>query len=79
VTAFYVCGSVLAAWAVVLALLGVTRENFPTTGGAERAVGLISAVLVLLAIGTAIYGGITEEEEEEHEEGGEQSALVLPA
>ena len=76
-TAFYVMGSILAAWAVLVAILGVTREGFPGSQGAERAVGVISAVLVLGAIGTAIYGGATHEEHEEHE-GGEEAALVLP-
>jgi hypothetical protein len=77
VTGFYVIGSCLAAWAVLLAVLGVTRENFPGSPGAERAVGVISALLVLGAIGAAIYGGATHEEHEE-DEGGEEAALVLP-
>jgi hypothetical protein len=74
VTAFYVCGVALAVWAVLLAFLGITRENFPGTGGAARIVGGISVLLVLAAIGTAIYTSAHEEKEE----GGESAVLALP-
>ena len=48
----------LAAWALLVSFLGVTRENFPgTTSAAERLVGSISIVLVVVAIGAAIYTG----------------------
>jgi hypothetical protein len=77
VNAFHVCGAILAAWALVLSFLGITREDFPSSTGAARLVGAISVVLVVLAIGSAIYTGATEEEEEE--EGGEAAALVLPS
>ena len=75
VNSFYVAGGVLAAWALVLTFLGLTRENFPATPGAERTVGLISVVLVLAAIGAGIYSAATDEEEGEE---GEEAALVLP-
>ena len=75
-TPFYVCGVVLACWALLVTFIGVTRDGFPASPGAERLVGLISFVLVALAIGTAIYGAANEEEEE-GDEGGE-AALVLP-
>jgi uncharacterized cupredoxin-like copper-binding protein len=52
--AFHVVGGLLALWAVVLFVLGVTRHGFPAKAGAERAVMAISAVLVAGAIGTAI-------------------------
>jgi hypothetical protein len=74
VNAFYVCGVALAAWALILAFFGIMRENFPGSAGAARAVGAISVLLAILAIGSAIYTSMTEEEEED--EGGEQ-ALVL--
>jgi hypothetical protein len=51
----------------VVSFLGITRESFPTTDGAARAVGLISVVLCLAAIGTAIYTSATEEHESEEE------------
>lgn len=78
--AFHVLGGVLAAWALLVSFLGVTRENFPSTKGAERAVATISAVLVAAAIGSAIITSALEEEEE-HEEPhkeGDKAAFVLP-
>jgi hypothetical protein len=75
VSAFHVCGLALAAWALIAAFLGITRENFPGSPGAERVVAAISILLALAAIGSGIYTGITEEEEEE---GGEGAAVVLP-
>jgi hypothetical protein len=68
VNAFHVCGALFAVWALVVSFLGITRERFPSTDGAARTVGLISVVLCLAAIGTAVYTSATEEEggEEEH-------------
>jgi hypothetical protein len=70
-------GALAAIWALLVSFIGITRENFPTTAGQERLVGLISVVLVFGAIGAAIYTGATEEhgEDEGH---GEEAALVLP-
>lgn len=70
--AFHVCGALFAIWALVVSFLGITRESFPTTDGAARAVGLISAILCLAAIGTAIYTSATEEH------GGEEEHAALP-
>jgi hypothetical protein len=67
VNAFHVCGALFAIWALVVSFLGITRESFPSTGGAARAVGFISVVLCLAAIGTGIYTSATEEEEGEEE------------
>ena len=66
--AFHVCGALFAIWALVVSFLGITRESFPSTDGAARGVGLISVVLCLAAIGTAIYTSATTEHdgEEEH-------------
>jgi hypothetical protein len=72
VNAFHVCGALFAAWALVVSFLGITRESFPSTDGAARGVGLVTVVLCLAAIGTAIYTSATEEEE-----GEEANALVL--
>ena len=71
--AFHVCGILFAIWAVTVAFLGISRESFPSTDGAARAVGAISVLLAAAAIGTAIYTSATEE----HEEGGEEQALIL--
>ena len=67
---FYVAGGALAVWALIVSFLGITREDFPRTRGATRLVGAISIVLVLAAIGTAIYLSAAEEEEP----GGEERA-----
>ena len=56
-TAFYVGGGLLALWAVVLALIGLSRPDFPRTEGATRGVCGISAVLVVVAMATAIITG----------------------
>ena len=73
--AFHVCGALFAIWALVVSFLGITRESFPSTDGAARTVGLISAVLCLAAIGTAIYTSATEEHESD-EESTEQAGLL---
>ncbi len=72
--AFHVVGGLLAVWAVVVSFLGITREGFPNGKLAERIVSLISILLVLGAIGTAVYTGATERDEE----GPEETALLLP-
>jgi hypothetical protein len=75
VNAFHVCGIILAVWALLVTFIGVTREDFPASDGAARAVAGISIVLTLAAIGTGIYVAATEEHE-----GGEveQTAQHLP-
>jgi fructose-specific phosphotransferase system IIC component len=73
---FYIAGGVLVAWALLISFLGVVREDFPASAGAERAVGVISVLLVMAAIGGAIADAVGEEPEN-HDEG-EQAALVLP-
>lgn len=74
VNAFFVCGILLAVWAVTVSFLGIRRENFPGSDGTARLVGTISVLLAAAAIGSAIYTAATEEEE--GEEGGEEHALV---
>ena len=76
--AFHVCGAILAAWAVLVSILGITRENFPTSDGSARLIGSISVILVAAAIGTAIYTSATEEHEGGEGEHDEAAALVAP-
>jgi hypothetical protein len=78
VNAFHVCGAVLAIWAVVVSILGITRENFPTNDGSARLVGTVSVVLVAAAIGTAIYTSANEEHEGGEGEPEAAAALVVP-
>ncbi len=51
---FYIAGGLFAAWAVVLAATGLTRPSFPFGVSGQRAVMLVSLVLCVVAIGTAI-------------------------
>jgi hypothetical protein len=53
-TPFYVAGALLAVWAVVVSAVGITRPDFPGSGGATRAVYAISLVLVAGAMSMAI-------------------------
>src|SRR6478609_2890970 len=49
-TPFYVAGAVLAAWAVVVSVIGVTRPGFPGGRNGERGVIAVSVLLVALTI-----------------------------
>ena len=71
---FHVLGGVLALWALLVSFLGITRENFPASKPAERAVAAISVILVIGAIGSAILSAAAEEKEEEAKHG----AFLLP-
>jgi hypothetical protein len=53
---FYVAGGLLAAWAVLVALFGISRHrgDWPAGEGAARGVMLVSAVLVVAAMATAV-------------------------
>ena len=74
--AFHVCGALFAIWAVVVAVLGITREDFPGSKNALRLVAAISVLLAVLAIGTAIYVGATEESG--GKQAGERSSFLPP-
>jgi plastocyanin len=74
VNAFHVFGALFAIWAVTVAALGITREDFPRTGGQALAVGTLSVLLALAAIGSAIITSSLEEEEE----GGAEAAGQAP-
>jgi hypothetical protein len=54
-TAFYILGGLLAAWAVVIAAIGIARhDDFPSSDGAARGVMGISVVLVAAAMVSAV-------------------------
>jgi hypothetical protein len=53
-TAFYVAGAVLAAWAVIVSAIGITRPAFPGNGAGRAAVIALTALLVVGATSTAI-------------------------
>ena len=53
-TAFYLCGGLLAAWAVVLGFVGLRSPEFPGSERGQRGVIAISAVLVVAAMAAAV-------------------------
>jgi hypothetical protein len=54
-TAFYLLGGLLAAFAVVIAAIGIARhEHFPPSRGAARGVMGLAALLVVGAMGSAV-------------------------
>ena len=75
VNAFHVLGGLFAAWAVTLAAFGIRHADFPRAGRQTLAVGAVSILLAVSAIGSAIITGALEEEEEE----GEGEAAGQPA
>jgi hypothetical protein len=73
VNAYHVFGVLLAAWAVLVSVFGITHEDFPATRGAQRAVAAVSVLLAAATIGSAIYTGATEDDDEG---GGHDQALI---
>jgi hypothetical protein len=53
-TPFFIIGGALALYAVILATIGINRPGFPYNARGQRGVILMTAVLVVLAIGAAI-------------------------
>jgi hypothetical protein len=53
-TAFYLCGGALAAWAVILGLLGLRSPDFPGGMSGQRGVIAVSLVLVVATMATAV-------------------------
>ena len=53
-TAFYICGGLLAVWAVVLSAIGMSRATFPVTAGARQGVVALTALFVAAAMATAV-------------------------
>jgi hypothetical protein len=51
---FYLAGGALAAWAVVLAGIGLTRPSFPYNARGTRGVILFSLLLVVVTLAAAI-------------------------
>jgi hypothetical protein len=54
-TLFYVAGGVLAAFAVIISVVGIKRiDTFPSSKGQERGVLGVAVLLVLAAMAAAI-------------------------
>jgi hypothetical protein len=57
-TAYYIAGSVLAGFAVVISAIGISRhETFPPSKGAARAVMALAALLVAATMASAVLTG----------------------
>jgi len=55
---FYVCGGLLAVFAVVVSAIGITRrDTFPASRGQARGVIALAALLVLAAMAAAVITG----------------------
>ena len=55
---FYVCGGLLAVFAVAVSAIGISRhDSFPPSKGASRAVMGLAGLLVLLAMASAVITG----------------------
>ena len=58
---FWIGGLLLFVWALILAFaLGLRSEGFPRDDGQMRGVIIVSVVLTVAAIASAVIGGITE-------------------
>jgi hypothetical protein len=57
-TAYYVAGGALAAFAVVISAIGISRhETFPPSKGAARAVMALATLLVAITMASAVFTG----------------------
>ena len=74
---FYVAGGLLAVWAVLLAVWGITHAEFPGSPGRARLVMLTSFVLVAATITSAVLTG--GEGLEEHGAAATGRSLALAA
>jgi plastocyanin len=77
VNAFHVVGALLAIWAVTVAFVGIRREGFPRSARSATLVGVVSVLLAMGTVGSAIGVGISEEDK--GEKGGEKAAGEGPA
>jgi hypothetical protein len=58
---FWIAGGALFVWALILAFaLGLRSEGFPRDEGQMRGVIVVSVILTVAAIASAIIGGITD-------------------
>ena len=57
-TAYYICGGVLAAFAVIISAIGTRgHDSFPGSQGAYRGVIGLAIVLVLATMASAVLTG----------------------
>ncbi|MFL5821667.1 MAG: plastocyanin/azurin family copper-binding protein [Solirubrobacteraceae bacterium] len=77
---FYLLGGLLAAWAVVLSAIGLSRPGFPESPGRARAVMGLSALLVAATMVTAVATASrpTKQEGREQPAGASQTGQASP-
>jgi hypothetical protein len=56
-TPFYVLGGLLAVWAVLVSAVGIMRPDFPSNRGGLVGVSVLTAVLVVGAMASAVVIG----------------------
>ena len=57
-TPYYICGIALAAFAVIVSAIGISRHaTFPSSPGAARAVMGLAVLLVVATMATAVLTG----------------------
>jgi hypothetical protein len=52
---WYIGGGVFVVWALILAYVGLRNPTFPGGPGGQRGVMVLSFVLAVVAMGTAVY------------------------
>lgn len=52
---FFIAGGMFATFAVLVSVYGFKRPEFPATAAAARTVMSVGAVLMLTAVGVAVY------------------------
>ena len=57
-TPYYIAGVALAAFAVIVSAIGISRhETFPPSAGAARAVMALAVILVIATMASAVLTG----------------------
>jgi uncharacterized membrane protein YecN with MAPEG domain len=51
---FFICGGLLAAWAIVMFAVGMRSQTFPGGERGQRGVIAVSVVLVVASMATAV-------------------------
>jgi hypothetical protein len=51
---FFICGGLLAGWAIVMFAVGMRSQTFPGGPSGQRGVIAVSVVLVVAAMATAV-------------------------
>ncbi len=54
-TPFFIAGGMFAVFAILISVYGFKRPDFPATATAARGVMSAGAVLMMAAVGTAVY------------------------